>query len=506
MPFPRASGLLLHPTSFPGRFGVGDLGPEAYRFVDFMAKSGQQLWQVLPLGPTGFGNSPYMCYSAMAGNPLLISLEQLQEQELLQEEDLELGVGFRPETIAYEQVLPMKLGLLRRAYDNFKAGVFPELAVAFRDFCQTRVWLEDLALFMALKDAHWGAAWNTWPQEIAQRQPAAMAHWRQKLQSDVEMHKFWQFQFFQQWSNLKKYANDNGIQIIGDIPIYVAHNSADVWANPEQFFLDPATGEPALMAGVPPDYFSDTGQLWGNPIYQWERMKHQGFKWWIQRFRTMLDYVDLIRVDHFRGFRAFWQVKQGETTAMNGEWIKAPGDELFEALRDELGNLPILAEDLGIITPDVEELRDKFEFPGMKILHFAFGSGSGNPYLPFNHVQNCLVYTGTHDNNTTVGWFQDMPDHERVFVEGYMGGFSEEGIHWDLMRLALSSVANQVIIPVQDLLGLGTEARMNLPSTSGGNWAWRYRSGGLTDAIAERLLQLTDTYGRAPVRTEDSWD
>lgn len=506
MPFSRASGLLLHPTSFPGRFGVGDLGPEAYRFVDFMAKSGQQLWQVLPLGPTGFGNSPYMCYSAMAGNPLLISLEQLQEQELLQEEDLELGVGFRPETIAYEQVLPMKLGLLRLAYDNFKAGVFPELAVAFREFCQTRVWLEDLALFMALKDAHWGAAWNTWPQEIAQRQPAAMAHWRQKLQSDVEMHKFWQFQFFQQWSNLKQYANDNGIQIIGDIPIYVAHNSADVWANPDQFFLDPETLEPALMAGVPPDYFSETGQLWGNPIYQWERMKHQGFKWWIQRFRTMLDYVDLIRVDHFRGFRAFWQVRQGETTAMNGEWIKAPGDELFEALREELGKLPILAEDLGIITPDVEELRDKFEFPGMKILHFAFGSGPGNPYLPFNHVQNCLVYTGTHDNNTTVGWFQDMPEHERVFVEGYMGGLSEEGIHWDLIRLALSSVANQVIIPVQDLLGLGTEARMNLPSTSGGNWAWRYRSGGLTDAIAERLLQLTDTYGRAPVKTEDSWD
>ena len=506
MPFPRASGLLLHPTSFPSQFGIGDLGQEAYKFVDFMAKSGQQLWQVLPLGPTGFGNSPYMCYSAMAGNPLLISLEQLQEQQLLQAKDLKLGMGFRSETIAYEQVIPIKLGLLRLAYQNFKSGAVPGLHQAFREFCQARShWLEDFALFMALKDAHWGAAWNTWPKDIAQRQPAAMILWQQKLQADIEMQKFWQFLFLQQWSNLKQYANQKGIQIIGDIPIYVAHNSADVWANPDQFHLNPETGEPALMAGVPPDYFSETGQLWGNPIYQWERMQAQGFKWWIQRFRTMLDYVDLIRVDHFRGFRAYWQVKYGETTAMNGEWVEAPGDEVFEALRQELGTLPILAEDLGVITPDVEALRDKFDFPGMKILHFAFGSGPDNPYLPFNCTQNCLVYTGTHDNNTTVGWFQSMPEEVRIFVEGYLGGFSDHGIHWDLTRLALSSVANQVIIPVQDLLGLGSEARMNLPSTSGGNWAWRYQPEALTDEIGEHLRQLTDTYGRAPVKHEEHW-
>jgi 4-alpha-glucanotransferase len=505
MPFPRASGLLLHPTSFPSRFGIGDLGSEARLFVDFMAKSGQQLWQVLPLGPTGFGNSPYMCYSAMAGNPLLISLELLQEQKLLQAEDLVLGVGFRPETIAYEQVTPLKLGLLQRAHQNFNSGEFRELQLAFRNFCQSRaVWLDDFALFMALKDAHGGKAWNTWSPEIAQRQPNAISHWRQQLQAEIEMHQFWQFQFFQQWSSLKTYANAQGIQIIGDIPIYVAHNSADVWANPDQFYLDPDTGEPALMAGVPPDYFSETGQLWGNPIYHWERMQAQGFQWWIQRFQTMLDYVDLIRVDHFRGFQAFWQVKQGETTAIYGKWVIAPGDELFETLRQKLGKLPILAEDLGVITPEVEALRDKFEFPGMKILHFAFGSGSENPYLPYNHSQNCLVYTGTHDNNTTVGWFESLSEQDRILVGDYMGGCSDKGIHWDLIRLALSSVANQVIIPVQDLLGLGSEARMNFPSTTGGNWAWRYTAGVLTEEIGDRLRQLTATYGRASIKQDKS--
>lgn len=338
MPFPRTSGLLLHPTSFPSPFGIGDFGPEAYRFIDFLAQTGQQLWQVLPLGPTGFGNSPYMSYSAMAGNELLISLELLQTQQLLQPEDLEPSLGFRPETVAYDQLTPIKLAYLQQAYHTFKTGPFPDLELAFSAFCQSRSWLEDYALFMALKDAHGGSAWNRWAPDIAHRQPSALEHWRQKLAVAIDSYKFWQFQFFQQWSALKAYANQKGIQIIGDIPIYVAHNSADVWANPDQFCLDPSTGEPALMAGVPPDYFSDTGQLWGNPIYNWQRMQAQGFPWWIQRFRTMLEYVDLIRVDHFRGFEAFWQVKQGETTAINGQWVKAPGDAFSKPWVSSWGN------------------------------------------------------------------------------------------------------------------------------------------------------------------------
>lgn len=500
MPFPRTSGLLLHPTSLPSSFGIGDLGQAAQQFVGFLHQSGQRLWQVLPLGPTGFGNSPYMCYSAMAGNPLLISLETLVEQELLTEKDLEVGLGFRPEIVPYNQVASTKIPRLVKAWKTFTTETTTEttedLQQEFEAFCQSRAhWLNDYALFMALKDAHGGAAWNTWERNIAQRHPEALNRWQQQLEAEIEQHKFWQFLFFQQWSELKTYANQKGVQIIGDIPIYVAHNSADVWANPDQFYLSDS-GEPAWMAGVPPDYFSATGQLWGNPIYNWDHMQEQGFQWWIHRFRTMLDYVDLIRVDHFRGFRAYWQVKQGETTAINGEWVEAPGDQLFETLRDELGHLPILAEDLGVITPDVEELRDKFEFPGMKILQFAFGSGPGNPYLPYNCPRNCLVYTGTHDNNTTVGWFKTLPDHEKQVVSAYVGGISPEGIHWDLIRLALSSVANQVIIPVQDLLGLGCEARMNLPSTAEGNWAWRYGDGDLTEAIADRLKQLTTLYGR----------
>ncbi len=497
MPFPRASGLLLHPTSLPGPMGIGDLGQAAYDFVDFMHQSGQRLWQVLPLGPTAFGHSPYMSYSAMAGNALLISLDRLQEQGLLQLSDLEVGMGFRPGTVSYELVDTIKLPLLVKAFQNFRRLASPKIQQEFLDFCQTRThWLDDYALFMALKTAHRGTAWNTWEPGLMRRQPEALQQWKGKLAKEIELHKFLQFEFFQQWSSLRQYANERSIQIIGDIPIYVAHNSADVWSNPEQFHLDPQTGEPALMAGVPPDYFSETGQLWGNPIYRWDRMQADGFQWWLQRFRTMLDYVDLIRVDHFRGFESYWQVKQGEMTAINGEWIPAPGVQLFEALNNELGRLPILAEDLGIITPEVEALRDKFGFPGMKILHFAFGSGAGNPYLPHSCPQNCLMYTGTHDNNTTAGWFSAISSEEQQIVSDYIGGLSEDGIHWDLIRLALRSVVNQVIIPVQDLLGLGSDARMNLPSTAGGNWVWRYDTHDLTDEIRDRLLHLTQIYNR----------
>lgn len=496
MPFPRSSGILLHPTSLPGPFGIGDLGQSAYRWIDFLVRSGQRLWQVLPLGPTSYGNSPYMSYSALAGNPLLISLETLRDQRLLSDADLEQRPDFPTESVDYDKVIATKTPLLRRAWEHFQTQASEAERLEFTEFCLSRAWLDEFGFFMALKDAFDGTPWNTWEPELAHRHPATMEVWRQKLAAEIDFHKYLQFEFFQQWSQLKAYANEQGIQIIGDIPIYVAHNSADVWANPTDFHLDPETGEPAWMAGVPPDYFSATGQLWGNPIYNWQRLQEQHFQWWVQRFRAMLEYVDLIRVDHFRGFQAYWQVQQGQTTAINGEWVEAPGAELFETLEQELGRLPILAEDLGMITPEVEMLRDQFEFPGMKVLQFAFGSGPGNPHLPFNYPRNCLVYTGTHDNNTTVGWFEELSAAEREQVKDYLGCFSEAGIHWDLIRHALSSVANQAIMPLQDVLGLGTAARMNFPGTPEGNWTWRYPVGVLTEELADRLKHLTRLYGR----------
>lgn len=499
MPFLRASGILLHPTSFPGRFGIGDIGPEAYRFVDFLADTGQQIWQVLPLGPTGHGNSPYMSYSSMAGNHLLISLEQLQERGLLNQEDLDGLPEFLADHVDYERVIPVKTQLLRQAAENFKEKATPEEQHEFADFCEKRdFWLDEYAFFMALKQAYGGKSWVEWDSEIAHREPGAMGRWRLRLASTISFEKYLQFEFFRQWSNLKQYANDRGIQIVGDMPIYVAHDSVDVWGFPANFMVDEETLEPALMAGVPPDYFSETGQLWGNPIYNWDELKKRGFRWWLQRLKTLLDYVDLIRIDHFRGFQAYWAIEAGETTAMNGEWIEAPGEEFFKTVRQELGSLPILAEDLGVITPEVEELRDKFNFPGMKILQFAFGSDRHNPYLPFNYLPNCLVYTGTHDNDTTIGWFEKASDYERGRLLTYLGCISPEGIHWDMIRLALSSVANQAIIPLQDILGLGSKARMNCPGKPDGNWTWRYQSEDLHQENRDRLRNLTMLYSRAP--------
>ncbi|MBW4634555.1 MAG: 4-alpha-glucanotransferase [Iphinoe sp. HA4291-MV1] len=499
MPFPRSSGILLHPTSFPNRFGIGDLGIEAYRFIDFLRESCQQFWQVLPLGPTGYGNSPYACYSAMAGNPLLIACEKLVEQGLLAEEDFANLPVFQGSKVDYEKVTPVKIGLLKKACENFKDRATPIQQTEFTGFCDSKAyWLEDYALFMALKDAHDGTSWHTWEPELAKREPEAIEQVRRQLTTEIFYHKFTQYEFFRQWSQLKTYANMSGIQIIGDIPIYVAHDSADVWSHPDIFCLDEETGEAALMAGVPPDYFSATGQLWGNPIYNWEELKKQGFKWWIGRFEAMLDYVDVIRVDHFRGFEAYWAVKKGEETAVNGEWIKAPGEELFEAIKQQLGKLPVMAEDLGVITPEVEALRDKYEFPGMKVLHFAFSSDAGNPFLPFNYLRNCIVYTGTHDNDTTISWFNLASEYEKQNLLLYLGCQSPEGIHWDLIRLAMTSVANQAIIPLQDVLGLGGEARMNFPSKAEGNWEWWYQADALTKELSDRLQTLTRLCGRAP--------
>lgn len=503
MPFPRSSGILIHPTSLPSRFGIGDLGSTAYYLIDFLAGSKQQIWQILPLGPTGHGNSPYMSYSSMAGNPMLISPELLRDQGLLTDEDFAYLPEFPLDHVDYERATQTKIPLLQKATAAFKDHASSEQWQEFEAFCASRTfWLNDFALFMALKGAHEGKGWHQWEEAIARRKPEALDEWRSKLEAEIFYHKYLQFEFFRQWSAIKKYANERKISIVGDLPIYVAHDSADVWAYPNNFCLDDATGEPALMAGVPPDYFSSTGQLWGNPTYNWEELQKRDFGWWIQRFQALLEYVDLLRIDHFRGFCAYWAVKQGETTAINGEWLEAPGELFFETLKEKLGVLPIIAEDLGIITPDVEALRDQFEFPGMKILQFAFGSGSDNPYLPFQYPHNCVVYTGTHDNDTTVGWFNQLSDSDRHAVFQYLGCTSPEGIHWDLIRLALSCVADQAVIPLQDLLGVGTDARMNYPGQSEGNWAWRYRPESLSWEMGDRLRTLTEIYGRAPIHPE----
>lgn len=428
---------------------------------------------------------------------MLISPDLLKEAGLLQDEDFANLPNFAVDHVDYDLAAQLKIPLLTKAAHNFKSQASPEQRHEFETFCASRdFWLDDYAFFMALKGANEGRSWNQWESAIAKREPEALEHWRWRLTSEIFYHKYVQFEFFRQWSHVKQYANERDICIIGDMPIYVAHDSADVWALPHIFHLDPETGDPSLMAGVPPDYFSETGQLWGNPIYNWEVMQQWGFKWWLQRLQALLEYVDLIRVDHFRGFRAYWAVKQGETTAMNGEWVEAPGEAFFETVKQELGSLPILAEDLGVITPDVEELRDRFNFPGMKILQFAFGSGPDNPYLPFNYQRNYLVYTGTHDNDTTVGWFHNLQDYERESLLRYLGCTTADGIHWDMIRLALSSVADQAIFPLQDVLGLGSEARMNSPGQPSGNWTWRYHTDALTDQLSDRLRTLTETYGR----------
>ena len=498
MPFPRASGILLHPTSFPSRYGIGDLGLEAYQFVDFLASSAQQLWQILPLGPTGYGNSPYMSFSTMAGNPLIISPDLLKENELLSEEDLSDVPDFPLDLVDFDRVIAWKLPLLRKAARNFQEKATTIQKKEFEGFCRGKAsWLDDYALFMALLEVRKEKVWTEWPEELRDRQPDTLNYWRGQLAEEVYFQKFLQYEFFRQWTELRSYANAQKIRIIGDIPIYVSANSADVWEHREIFKLDPKTGELTELAGVPPDYFSETGQLWGNPIYNWDYLQSTNFAWWIQRIRELLSYVDLIRIDHFRGFESFWSVTAGEETALNGEWVKAPGYALFETIRKELGSLPILAEDLGDVDQAVFDLRDYFEFPGMKILQFAFASDAGNSYLPFNINPNSVIYTGTHDNNTTVGWYYDNAnDYEKQRLAQYLGCNGLHGIAWDMIRLALSSVANQAIIPLQDVFSLGSNARMNTPSKAAGNWDWRYRGEALTEEYSNRLQEMVYIYGR----------
>ena len=489
----RTSGVLLHPTSLPGSGGIGSLGQEARSFIDFLARSGQGLWQVLPLGPTGYGNSPYSCYSAFAGNPLLINCEILVEEGDLSGKDLIPEDG-TTERVDYSLVEERKLRILRRGAGSFLARKDAAGSDEFLKFRKEVPWLQDFALFMALKEEFGGACWNDWPTELRLRTPDALEAYALRLTHEVDVICYQQWQFFRQWRRIRDYAAGRGIRIVGDLPIFVAYDSAEVWANPNLFKLN-ENGIPTVVAGVPPDYFSPTGQLWGNPHYDWDALAQTGYAWWIERMRTSLDLYDIVRIDHFRGFAASWEIPFGDDTAINGRWVSGPGDALFLALEAALGKMPIIAEDLGIITPDVEELRDQFGFPGMKILHFAFDSGPDNQYLPHNHLRQSVVYTGTHDNDTTAGWFAKLLEHEQRHIRRYLSYQGDE-IVWELIRTSLASVANTVIIPLQDLLVLGSDSRMNMPGTVGSNWSWRFFKGDLADTLADRLSDLTRLYGR----------
>ena len=495
-PNPRGAGLLLHPTSLPGPYGIGDFGEAAYQWVDALVRARQKWWQILPLGPTGYGDSPYQCFSALAGNPYLVSPGELVKDGLLKPADL-AGMEFPRERVDFGPVIEFKVKLLRRAWENFRARAAPALRSQFEAFCAGHAaWLDDYALFMALKDTHGGGSWLTWEMELIRREPAALAasRAREQQQAASQEHKFRQFLFFRQWRALKTYANGKGIRLIGDVPIFVSSDCADVWSHPEIFLLDEKR-QSTVVAGVPPDYFSQTGQLWGNPLYDWPALKRTGYAWWIDRMRAALEQVDLIRLDHSRGFEAYWEIPAERPTAEVGQWVKGPGADFLEALRAALGDLPIIAEDLGVITPAVEALRDGFYLPGMRILQFAFAGATEDRFLPHTYERNTVVYTGTHDNDTTRGWYASATNKERDFCRRYLGRDGRD-ITWDLIRLALSSVAKLAVIPLQDALDLGAEARMNLPGRASGNWGWRFTAGQLTERILDRLGELTQLYGR----------
>jgi 4-alpha-glucanotransferase len=499
----RQSGVLLHPTSLPGNWGIGDLGPAARHFVDFLAEARQTFWQVLPLGPTGYGDSPYQCFSAFAGNPLLLSPDRLREQGLLAAGDLAdaATAGLRADSVDYGAVYHWKSRLLQRCTANFRAQPEHPLRPAFAEFCRVQAdWLADYALFMALKTEHGGAAWRSWAPELRRREPQALQAARVRLQAAIEHEQLVQFLFAEQWASVKTYAAARGIQIIGDAPIFVAYDSADVWAHPELFYLNP-DGTPTVVAGVPPDYFSATGQLWGNPLYNWSVMAAADYAWWVARIRRNLEQFDLLRLDHFRGFEAYWEVPGDAVTAVDGRWVAGPGAALFTALEHALGPLPIIAEDLGLITPEVDALRRQFNFPGMKVLHFAFGGDADNVYLPHNYEATTVVYSGTHDNDTTVGWFASLEAATRTHVQTYLGRDGSD-IAWDLLRLAQQSVAATAIVPLQDLLRLDGSARMNTPGQAAGNWSWRFSAAQLNHGLAGGLAMLTEVYGRC-LPTED---
>lgn len=491
----RTSGILMHPTSLPGKYGIGTLGKSAFDFVDFLVKAKQTYWQILPLGPTGYADSPYQCFSAHAGNPNLIDLELLVKARLLHQDDLAGFPYFKDHSIDYEGIQKARQPLLFKAFQTFIHSADNLEKLAYRNFQKDQSgWLNDYALYRAIKANREQRPWYLWEEPLKKREPEALKAIMVTLHEEIEFHKFQQFIFFRHWMGVKDYAMKHKIKIIGDIPLYVALDSADSWSNPGIFEFDENLN-PIRVGGVPPDYFSETGQLWGNPLFRWDVLKETGYRWWIERIKTNLNLFDVIRIDHFRGFAAYWAVPYGEKTAINGQWIPCPGKDFFETLKKEFGHLPIIAEDLGVITPDVEEIRDGYDLPGMKILQFAFDSSEANDYIPHNYIKNCIVYTGTHDNDTVVGWFRQAGEEDKKYVLDYMHT-NEHDINWSFIRLAMSSVAYTAVVPMQDLLGLDSGARMNLPGTTQNNWQWRVRADQLTPELAAKLGHLTILYGR----------
>ena len=484
MEFIRSSGILLHISSLPGPFGIGSLGADARRFIDFLADADQKIWQICPLGPTGYGDSPYQTFSAFAGNPLFIDIPTLVEHKLLTSDDVVDPPPFPRDAVDYGPVITCKTALLRKAFIRFQP------AASYWDFCQdNKFWLDDFCLFMSLKEFFGGIPWNQWMPSAKMRIPEALEHYRTSLAEDIAFYRFCQYMFFHQWDALHTYASNHRVKIMGDMPIFVAFDSADAWAHPELFLFDEERN-PTVVAGVPPDFFSAAGQLWGNPLYNWQAMKENNYSWWHQRFASILQQVDIIRVDHFRGFAGYWAVPAGETTAQKGAWQTAYGKELFTSIRHTMGELPIVAEDLGIITPDVVELRDHFGFPGMKILQFAFDNGMTNPYLPHNYPRNCLVYTGTHDNDTTAGWYASLDENQRHTLRTYLQ-CTDADMPWALIKAAWLSRADIAIAPMQDFLALGTPARMNTPGVASGNWQWRLDANALTHELAHKVRDIT---------------
>ncbi len=496
MPFPRRSGVLLHPTSLPGPFGLGELGPHAIRWVDWLANAGQGVWQVLPLGPTGYGDSPYQSFSSFAGNPYLISLERLRDEGWLTFDDLAHDT-FEPDRVDFGPVISFRLDALGRAARVWEAKASDEERSTFDAYCAAAAsWLDDFTLFMALKEAHGGRAWADWDPPLRDREAAALAAARLDHAEAIRRHALWQYWFDRHWSDVRAHANASGIAVLGDLPIFVAYDSADTWSDQRLFHLDDV-GQPTVIAGVPPDYFSATGQRWGNPLYRWDRHEESGYTWWQARVRRSFELVDMLRIDHFRGFEAYWAIPASEPTAVKGNWVPGPGQPLFDALRAALGELPIVAEDLGVITPGVERLRDANGLPGMKVLQFAFAADASDPYLPHNYPANSVVYTGTHDNDTTAGWYAQAPEKERDHVRRYLAR-DDDNLPWDLWRLAQTSVADTAIAPLQDLLGLGPDARMNVPGAASGNWGWRFTWDDLPDWLVGQVRAVAELYGRMP--------
>jgi 4-alpha-glucanotransferase len=503
LPFPknyRASGVLLHVTCLPSPYGIGDLGPAAFAWVDRLARAGQSWWQVLPLGPTGYGNSPYQSLSSFAGNPLLISPEKLVEDRLVQAADC-AGVNFRAEALDFSAVAAFKTRLLDLAWSHYQAKARPDLGPAFDEFRQKcSSWLDDFALFVALKAKHGGAAYQQWPAELVRREPAALGKARDELAGAMDRVRFEQFLLSRQWGSLRDHARGRGVGLLGDLPFYVSADSSDVWADPEFFLLD-EQGKPKRVAGVPPDYFSPTGQLWGNPVYDWQALRKTGYRWWINRLKASLAHLDLLRLDHFRAFEAAWYVPANATTAEHGEWRPGPGADFFRVVRQALNGLPLIAEDLGMITPPVRALRDQFDLPGMRVMQFAFDGMADNPFLPQHFIANTVAYTGTHDNDTTRGWYATLPDNQRQILLTYLKRPRLEGheVVGELMRLAWKSVAALTVVPLQDLLNLDSSARMNRPGEAGGNWTWRVTDEMLDDGAFRRLRDLTEETKRLPL-------